>query len=91
MGTNYYIVCKCCGSHMKHIGKSSIGWPFISNYENVEAIFYDLNEMNRGVDKYEIRDEYNYPFSPVDFKKFIDERYFNSVQMGWLKVDGEFS
>lgn len=91
MGTNYYIACKCCGTGIKHIGKSSYGWPFFSMYENIEAVVYDLNEMNNGGDKYEIADEYKRPMSVEDFREFINSREYQGKRMGWEKTDREFS
>lgn len=47
MGTNYYLVCKHCQSRKVHVGKQSVGWPFLSNYSREEITrIYNSTKMD---------------------------------------------
>ena len=52
MGTNYYIICKCCGSQVHHVGKQSAGHPFCSNWTKEDVIEWLRNP------NFELRNEY---------------------------------
>lgn len=41
MGTNYYIVCKCCGNEKVHLGKRCAienGMEFLSSFDSVKRV-----------------------------------------------------
>ena len=52
MGTNYYLVCRNCGTRTIHIGKQSAGHDFASNStkkEMLEQIDDCLNNLNHSL------------------------------------------
>ncbi len=94
MGTNYYITCKGCGSEVKHIGKMSVGNPFLMNYDSWEEVEKDLAERNKQNETYEVRDEYGMAIELSELRSWVDERTdMNNNKLGWTASDyrGEWS
>ncbi|MCK9602253.1 MAG: hypothetical protein M0R06_24630 [Sphaerochaeta sp.] len=90
MGTNYYICCKSCGSREVHIGKMSIGNPFLSCFDGLDALKAKLADMNEGGDKFEVRNEYNEAISPEDLWDWIDKRTGRDEKLlGWTYTDDD--
>jgi hypothetical protein len=80
MGMNYYIICKGCGTQLRHIGKQSKGIKFQSNITKEEFIKL-YNEMEKIL--FELVDESNNKISLDDF--------LNNVTDEWvLSEDGRF-
>jgi hypothetical protein len=92
MGTNYYISCKCCGSRLKHVGKMSVGRPFLSNYATPEEVIGELEELNRNGEKYDLRNEYDEVIAPSELIAWCNMRTDSKGKnMGWEQVDRPFS
>jgi len=69
MGTNYYLVCKVCGSRIHHIGKQSAGWPFTSDWSE-ETVKKWLENPNM-----QIEDEYGEKYSWKEFREKITREW----------------
>jgi hypothetical protein len=80
MGTNYYIVCKCCGTRLNHLGKQSSGWGFASNYTKNKVMklleFMSANE--------ELQNEYKEKINIPEFWNRI-------VLKDWKIIKEDFS
>ncbi len=85
MGTNYYIVCKCCGNEKVHLGKiSSIGnggTAFLSNFDSAKMAI----AAAKALEKNEALSGEGERITFSEFRKIVLEcRSFE-------KVEGEFS
>jgi len=88
MGTNYYIVCNCCNTALKHIGKQSAGWDFLSNISKNDLIDY-IKNMDK---QWHIQDEYGKDYTLEQFLKKVTDKWrlhescrqwFNAGESGW--------
>lgn len=108
MGTNYYVrenECKTCGRHDEiHLGKSSMGWQFIFQY-NGGKYYKTIKEMRRWLVGKQIFDENDDEILNKDFwilvkvkqtksnRKHIDavnDAYALNIG-GYTFIDSEFS
>ncbi len=84
MGTNYYIVCKCCGNEKVHLGKRCAienGMEFLSNFDSVKRVV----AAAKALEKNEALAGEGERISFAEFRKRVLEcRSFE-------KVEGEFS
>lgn len=84
MGTNYYIVCKCCGNEKVHLGKRCAienGTGFLSNFDSPKRAI----AAAKALEKNEALTGEGERISFAEFCKIVLEcRSFE-------KVDGEFS
>ena len=83
MGTNYYIECKYCGNQLRHIGKQSAGWKFLSNHTKIEA-FILIEQAIQDDDKV-FKDEYGKELTLKEFiNKVTDDWMLNETdEMDW--------
>ena len=109
MGTNYYTKnekCPTCGNEPEglHLGKSSIGWKFIFQYNG--GTYYETVEgMKSWLKDKKIVDEYGAEVSYEDFWKMVDTKQkpefkshaeehpsqYDFVLAGYSFTDREFS
>ncbi len=77
MGTNYYLntdYCPCCGQSKQrlHIGKSSAGWRF--NFDGEDLKTMDIDKIKEKLKYGNIENEYGEQFSYDDFFAMVEQK-----------------